>query len=408
MNYISRSLPQLLLLQFLLLNYCSSTGTIKEHEDKKITKAILTGEMIEMEEELLDIEPGDKESRQGISFLHIAAKDGKLQIVQDIMKTGLDINTRDYAGNTPLHYAVINGWLDIVELLIKSGADINIKNRKGQTPLHFAALSVAIVSKQFPSILPLEGSFTSEFGIRHSPFTGNYQFHNGIDIGAPVGTPIKATADGLVVKHGWYGVLGNVIIIQHENGLSTVYGHCKEVKVYKGIRVRQGEVIALVGTTGSSTGYHCHYEIFNNGLAVNPMPYLQLEDRSEIRKSIHIIKHLLEHNAQLNLIDSTGKTALHYAATRNIDAAGLFIASGSALNMQDIYGLTPLHYAVMTDVAITRLLLRSGAKVNVKSKKTYTSADGIFYRSGSTPLAIAMKRESLEMAKLLLRYGGIE
>jgi murein DD-endopeptidase MepM/ murein hydrolase activator NlpD len=393
---------------FLLLN-CSGTDNLKNNKQVYVKEAIISGEMIEMQEDLLDIEPGEKAKTQNSSFLHIAAKDGKSEIVQDIIKTGVDINSRDSAGNTALHYAVINGWFEIVDLLIKRGADINLKNKKGQTPLHFSALSIANVKKTVPSIIPVNGSFTSNFGIRRSPFSGNYQFHSGIDIAAPVGTPIRATANGTVIKHGWYGVLGNVIILQHENGLITVYGHSKEIKVRKGTKVQQGEVIAFVGTTGSSTGYHCHYAVFNNGIAVNPLPYLHVDGNQENRRSLDMITLLMGNHAIINSTDNTGKTALHYASMKSTDAAGLLISGGSALNIQDEYGMTPLHYAVVIcDSGIVRKLLKAGAKANIRSKKTYTAYDGCYFKSGSTPLSIAMKRESLETAKILLKWGGIE
>jgi ankyrin repeat protein len=389
-----------------LSNCRGSSSQVKA--DEGISKALLSGELIEMEEELLDTELNGKESQSGSTFLHVAARTGKLDIVQDIIKTVININSVDSYGNTPLHYAVINGWLNITEFLINKGADVNIRNNFGQTPLHFAAQSIAGVDKYIPSIPPLDGSITSEYSIRRNPFSGKYQFHRGVDLGAPVGTPIKATAEGTVIKHGWYGVFGNVIIIKHENGLVTVYGHCKEIKVRKGSKVRQGQVIALVGQTGSATGYHCHYEVRNNGMAVNPIPYTHLNKDAGDKNSVEIIKLLLDKSSQFNSKDMYGKTALHYAAMKSPEAVQQFVLKGSALNIQDNYGMTPLHYAVMNDAAVTQKLLKSGARVNIRSTKTFTTTEGMYFTSGSTPLTIAMKKESLDMAKLLLKWGGVE
>lgn len=132
-------------------------------------------------------------------------------------------------------------------------------------------------------LYPLEGSqypLTSGFGKRTDPVTGEPDvMHRGIDIGAPKGTNILAAADGVVLVAGWYGGYGNCVVIDHGNGIWTVYGHMLDdsVKVTVGQRVSTGEVIGQVGTTGKSTGYHLHFEVRLNQEAVDPMPYLGLE-----------------------------------------------------------------------------------------------------------------------------------
>jgi len=392
-------------LLFCSILFCNTTGQNGKIEND-ISKAIFSGEFAEMEEEILETELGGRESRLGSSFLHITVKTGAKDIVKDIINTGIDINITDSAGNTPLHYAAINGWTDIAALLIDNGADINVKNKLDQTPLHFAAQAVAAVSKNIPSIAPLDGSITSKFGIRKNPFSDKYQFHKGMDIGAAMGTPIKAAANGKVIKHGWFGVFGNVIIIEHENGIITVYGHCKEVKVRKGNKVNQGEVIALAGQTGYATGPHCHYEVRNNNIAVNPLPYTHI---SGSNGAIEIMKLLLNNNAETNGADKFGKIPLHYAATRSSEAVNILLSKGSAVNRQDYnYGFTPLHYAVLNNNGAVSSLLNGGAKVNIRSKNTFTTIEGKYYSAGSTPLAIAMKNESLVTAKQLLKRGGVE
>ncbi|MCL1832879.1 MAG: ankyrin repeat domain-containing protein [Leptospirales bacterium] len=374
--------------------------------EKEISKAILSGEFAEMEEEVLETELGGRESRLGSSFLHIAAKTGDKDIVKNIINAGIDINITDSAGNTPLHYAAINSWTDIAALLIDNGADVNVENKLNQTPLHFAVQAIASVNKNIPSIVPLNGSVTSNFGIRKNPFSDKYQFHRGVDIGAPIGAPIKAAANGKVIKHGWFGVFGNVIIIEHENNFITVYGHCKEVKVRKGNKVAQGEIIAFVGQTGLATGAHCHYEVRNNNIATNPLPYTHI---SGSNGAIEVMKLLLNNNADTNVADKFGKIPLHYAATRSAESVSLLLSKNSTVNRQDYrYGFTPLHYAVLNSNAAASRLLNGGARVNVKSKNTFTTIDGKYYSAGSTPLAIAMKNESLETAKLLLKWGGVE
>ncbi len=125
-----------------------------------------------------------------------------------------------------------------------------------------------------PSIWPTRGRVSSEFGPRRSPFTGRPQFHDGIDIAAPRGTPIYATADGKVTRSTYQSGLGNLIIIDHGYGYQTLYGHLSGFAVSDGDQVVKGQLIAYVGNTGVSTGPHLHYTVFVNGVAANPRVYL--------------------------------------------------------------------------------------------------------------------------------------
>ena len=124
-----------------------------------------------------------------------------------------------------------------------------------------------------PSIRPLKGWISSRFGYRESPFTGRREFHRGLDIATHAGSPILAPADGLVTYAGPKGLMGNMVAIEHGFGMVTRYGHAQKLLKKKGERVKRGEVIALVGSTGRSTGPHLHYEVRLNGVAVNPMNY---------------------------------------------------------------------------------------------------------------------------------------
>jgi murein DD-endopeptidase MepM/ murein hydrolase activator NlpD len=126
-----------------------------------------------------------------------------------------------------------------------------------------------------PNTWPVRGWISSSFGSRLSPFSGSETFHAGIDIAKDAGAPIKATADGKVVYAGWGGGYGKLVVVDHANGISTLYGHNSELKVSVGQRVRRGEVLALMGSTGESTGPHCHYEVHLRGVPVNPMNYLK-------------------------------------------------------------------------------------------------------------------------------------
>jgi len=125
-----------------------------------------------------------------------------------------------------------------------------------------------------PSIFPVRGLIGAGFGWRRDPFTGLRQFHRGIDISAPEGTPVRAPADGIVVKTERNGGYGKVLYISHGNGIVTRYGHLSAYRVRPGQKVRRGDVIALVGNTGRSTAPHLHYEVLVGGKQVDPMRYI--------------------------------------------------------------------------------------------------------------------------------------
>ena len=129
-----------------------------------------------------------------------------------------------------------------------------------------------------PAIRPIsrgEKSWvTSSFGYRRSPFTGKREFHQGFDISTRKGTPILATAEGIVTFVGKKGLLGNTVIIDHGHGMVTRYGHAQKFLKKRGEKVKRYEPIALVGNTGRSTGPHVHYEVRLNGIPVNPYKYI--------------------------------------------------------------------------------------------------------------------------------------
>lgn len=123
-------------------------------------------------------------------------------------------------------------------------------------------------------IWPCNGPITSPLGYRTHPIFGTTIYHAGMDIGVDYGTPIHAADSGTVILAGWFGGYGNAVIIDHGNGLQTLYGHNSSVNVSEGQTVSQGDVIAYAGSTGYSTGPHCHFEVRENGEVVDPMGYL--------------------------------------------------------------------------------------------------------------------------------------
>ncbi len=128
-----------------------------------------------------------------------------------------------------------------------------------------------------PSIWPVKGWVTSDFGHRRSPFGYSNEFHKGMDIASQSGTPVVASADGVVTLANYKGGYGQSVIINHGFGVNTLYGHNSSILVHEGQRIKKGTPIALVGSTGHSTGPHCHFEVHVDGVPVDPMRFLMNE-----------------------------------------------------------------------------------------------------------------------------------
>lgn len=136
------------------------------------------------------------------------------------------------------------------------------------------ATSTGIIRGTGRFIYPANASITSTFGTRVHPILGYRRFHSGVDFGASYGSTVRAADSGRVIFAGWYGGYGQAVIIDHGNGLTTLYGHNSRLFVREGQAVQQGQAIAAVGSTGLSTGPHLHFEVRQNGTPINPMGYL--------------------------------------------------------------------------------------------------------------------------------------
>lgn len=137
----------------------------------------------------------------------------------------------------------------------------------------YFAFQKTLLSKT-PSIWPSRGWVSSPFGLRVDPYTGNQALHAGIDIAAAIGTKIVAPAAGHVLFVGRDGAYGNLLRIDHGHGLVTQYGHLQSCNVQIGDYVKRGDTIAFLGNSGRSTGPHLHYEVWQNGFAVNPRKFI--------------------------------------------------------------------------------------------------------------------------------------
>ena len=179
-----------------------------------------------------------------------------------VRKTALTYSPR--VGNQPAERPTLTN-----DFVIISEASEAAPSRRLSAP------KASTSSANIPSIWPVVGVLRSGVGVRNNPFGGSsVEFHKGQDISAPTGTPVNATADGVVVVARWVRGYGNGIYIDHGNGISTRYGHLSRIDVIEGQTVKRGEHLGLVGSTGRSTGPHLHYEVRINGEPTNPIPYL--------------------------------------------------------------------------------------------------------------------------------------
>ncbi len=178
---------------------------------------------------------------------------------------------------------LLNASSSLIEpLMVARRTEATLAALTTEVPLRYQSLSAVkdqlanyvnyLASK--PSIWPVYGPITSDFGWRPSPFGGGKEFHDGYDIAVPYGTPVRATGDGVVVFAGWKGAYGRAVVIDHGYGFETLYGHNLRIVVREGQRVSRGQVIAYSGDSGRSTGPHVHYSVFVSGTVVDPADYL--------------------------------------------------------------------------------------------------------------------------------------
>lgn len=125
-----------------------------------------------------------------------------------------------------------------------------------------------------PSLWPVNGRIMSPFGGRTDPLSGEGAMHTGVDLGASMGTPVHATADGIVTHASWGGQYGNLVVLDHGNGMQTYYAHLSNFSVIEGQEIRRGELVGRSGATGKVTAPHLHYEVRIGGTPVNPYKYL--------------------------------------------------------------------------------------------------------------------------------------
>jgi murein DD-endopeptidase MepM/ murein hydrolase activator NlpD len=169
-----------------------------------------------------------------------------------------------------------NDYRAELETAKRINADINASRRVLQNFQKFLRAREEIIQK-IPNNWPVIGGgfITSPFGMRRSPFTGEWAMHQGVDISWWPGAPIRA--DGVVVFAGMKGGYGRTVQIQHEYGFQTLYAHCSRLAVFEGKKIKKGEIVAFIGRTGRATGFHLHYEVRIGTSAVDPMIFMTTE-----------------------------------------------------------------------------------------------------------------------------------
>jgi murein DD-endopeptidase MepM/ murein hydrolase activator NlpD len=244
-----------------------------------------------------------------MSSLERSLEEQRIRVEKLITVYGLDRNLGQGGFSTPRRTAEDEPLNDARR------REISLKNamRRLEEQLDLLAQYEAAnqeIVRHTPSILPLPGDqfvLTSPFGMRVSPFTRAADFHKGLDLSAPTGTPIYATADGVVTFAGRYPLgqsvnwwrFGNVVTIKHAERFITIYGHCDTVRVKAGQLVKQGQIIATVGSTGWSTNSHLHYEIRSD--LESPGTYVPIDPR------IYILNHQWSNEAVLLMRARTSK-----------------------------------------------------------------------------------------------------
>jgi murein DD-endopeptidase MepM/ murein hydrolase activator NlpD len=205
----------------------------------------------------------------------LSATDWVARIQLNLSPLSQDVRAAGVGGATP-----VEGWLvgdsrieELQELIDRALRVISVQRQSFDEIESAMDLNEDRV-RHTPGLRPASAGHLSEFfGYRNHPFTGRRQFHKGIDISAPTGTPVYATADGVVMTARVMGNFGNVIKVDHGYGYVSIYGHLDEIHVRRGQRVSQGEVIGTIGNTGRSTASHLHYEIRLQGRPVDPLDY---------------------------------------------------------------------------------------------------------------------------------------
>lgn len=232
-----------------------------------------SNELTKLKRENKDLQVANEQFSRSVENLRgqlkgVEEKTRKLAIIADV--NSLDTTAEGGVGGTRSDEMTLPPYSDEIDKM-------TFRSRRLESDLSLLETRLEERSRwvsSTPSIAPVRGILTDGFGGRSDPFTGEPGTHNAVDISTATGQVVRAPADGIVVKAEWANGYGNVIYVSHGYGYSSRYGHLRAFHVKPGERVKRGDILGFVGSTGRSTGPHLHYEVRLNGKPVNPLEYI--------------------------------------------------------------------------------------------------------------------------------------
>ena len=232
-------------------------------------------ELAKLKRENKDLQVANEQFSRSVENLRgqlkgVEEKTRKLAIIAEMGVNALDATAQGGVGGTRSDEMTLPPYSDEIDKM-------TFRSRRLESDLSLLETRLEERSRWLsstPSIAPVRGILTDGFGGRSDPFTGEPGTHNAVDISTATGQVVRAPADGIVVKAEWANGYGNVIYVSHGYGYSSRYGHLRAFHVKPGERVKRGDILGFVGSTGRSTGPHLHYEVRLNGKPVNPLEYI--------------------------------------------------------------------------------------------------------------------------------------
>lgn len=203
----------------------------------------------------------------------LAQNDAKMRALAQLTQPEGTSENIQFGIGGPIETVPESDMTNLQQQIDQIRASIDLRRESQEEIRGFLSEQSSLLSAK-PSGLPARGWLTSNFGIRRSPFTNARTMHDGIDIAARTGTPVYATASGIVSQSHFENGYGKLIVIDHGYGYKTFYGHNSKLVVKVGQRVKRGDLVASSGNTGSSTGAHVHYEVRLNGVPLNPRKFI--------------------------------------------------------------------------------------------------------------------------------------
>jgi murein DD-endopeptidase MepM/ murein hydrolase activator NlpD len=268
---------------YIVYDYYNLRGTTSHLQNREVYLSSQLGEVQTQRKQIQEF--ANEINTLKAKLVAINSFEKKIRIIANIEKSNDSDNIFGVGGSIPedleariplneKHNSLMRDMHEQIEQLSMASANQEVELETLLKSLEDQQNLLASTPAIHPVSRNVNAWVTSRFGYRTSPFTGRREFHKGYDIASRQGTPLLATADGVVTYSGKKGLYGNFIVIDHGHGMITRYGHCHKLLKKRGEKVKRWDTIALMGTTGRSTGPHVHYEVHLNGIPVNPVKYI--------------------------------------------------------------------------------------------------------------------------------------